>query len=90
MLTFKPKNSNFLSYATDGSTPTVLTPRLFSTIIFQRSKTTAAGSTPAGGTTATEYFVDQIDTSQPEAFTLIMMPFEEWHEAMPTLEAQLT
>lgn len=86
MLIFKPINGKFLSYATAGSEPTELSPRLFSTIILNRSKTVFSGSIPAGGDTATEYFIQQIDTSEPNAFTLAMMPFAEWHQTMPELE----
>lgn len=82
---FTPKKSKFYSYESGDYPASPITPSLFTQIIKHRSITTSQGSVPAGGTAVTDYFIDQIDMTEPNAFTLCMLEFSQWHIVMDEL-----
>lgn len=91
MLIFKPKNSNFKTYDSKNEEHAeIISPRIFSMIIKKRSEMVSLNRVPAGGQIATDYFIDQIDMSDPGAFTLAVLPFAEWHVVMDDVATCMT
>lgn len=82
---FKPANSKFLSYSTNNSAPTELSPLLFQKIIISRSRLLDEGHIPFGGDKVNQYYISQIDMADPDAFTLCMAEFKKWHTLIPEL-----
>lgn len=77
---FTPKNGKFVAYSVNKDLPAdEITPALFSNIILFRALKQHNQASNLITHQMNEFFINQIDMTQPETFALSMMPFNEWH-----------
>ena len=76
---FIPKNGKFSAV---NMPEYEICPKDFTIIMYLRSKNAANSVEDRGGIDATNQLMGQIDATEPSAFSLLMMPIEEWHVHM--------
>lgn len=83
---FTPKNGKFVAYTEkQGIEVPELTAQEFTEVIFARSYNEFHNSDNTGGEKATNALIAQIDADDPNVFTLMMVPYKEWHKHMLNL-----
>lgn len=57
----------------------------FTDILYVRAKNLSNGENNPGGEEADEFFRKQLDANDPNVFTLLTIPYEEWPTAMESM-----